>query len=74
MVSDNLKISIEATDADSDSLNQGQVILTFVDTQGNKTTETIVNTNDMTTKQLWAKTQEVLNKAIETYNKNEKPL
>ena len=74
VASDNLKISIEATDADSDSLNKGQVILTFVDTQGNKTTETIVNTNDMTTKQLWAKTQEVLNKAIETYNKNEKPL
>ena len=80
VASDNLKISIEATDADKGSvgadgeMNGGQVILTFVDTQGNKTTETIVNTNDMTTKQLWAKTQEVLNKAIETYNKNEKPL
>ena len=80
VASDNLKISIEATDADKGSvgadgeMNGGQVILTFEDSNGNKTTETLVDTNGMTTKQLWAKTQKVLNKAVETYNKNKKPL
>ena len=80
VASDNLKISIQATDADEGSVgadgeeNGGQVILTFEDSNGNKTTETLVDTNGMTTKQLWTKTQKVLNKAVETYNKNEKPL
>jgi hypothetical protein len=77
---DNFEVTVSATDADAGSkgsdgkINGGQVVITFKDNKGRVTKKTITNTNDLTTSQLWAKTQAVMNKAIEEYNKNEKPL
>lgn len=77
---DNFEVTVSATDANSGSkdangnVNGGQVVLTFKDNKGRTTTETITNTNNLTTSQLWTKTQKVMNKAIAKYNKNEKPL
>ena len=77
---DNITVGISATDADAGSkgadgtVNGGQVVLTFTDTNGNVTTEAFTDTNNMSSAQLWSKTQELLNKAIKTYNENKKPL
>ena len=71
---DNIKVRISATDADSGEPNKGQIYMIFEDPNGNITSELITNTNNMSTAQLWIKTQKLLEKTIETYNKNEKPL
>ena len=71
---DNFEVTIFATDADAGKPYKGYVTVTFKDSKGRITEKMIKNTNNLTTSQLWSKTQAVMNEAIEQYNKNEKPL